>query len=513
MAGKEFAFIPQDQEHSLRKYQTDCGLFGVYYPGHDARLIGYRAGTDLQHRAEGAAGMYFSNGQEDDIVKNLGTVAVAFQEGRVFQNRDVLFGEKTPYIGVLHTRYPTSGGSNHLPNIQPMQLDGITLGHHGNLTNAAELREKMWDVPMGGKFPDNDSWLALNEIVRSNGSTLADKLVNAQKKFEGGWAFILSDGRQLVASRDPYGTRPLSVASLGSKKTPEGFMISVETAPFDNLGAYDYREILPGETVVIDESGIKTVDMSPKGEKSCIFEFVYMMSPRSEFMGQLVATARRRAGDLLWREHPIKPKESEKVIVMGVPDSGRQSALAYFQQAQEEFGTKFTYDEGLLANRYFGRNFIKASGERAANLKFYTIKELIRDKVIVIVDDSLVRGETTLDNVKKMLDDGAREVHVRIASPEIKHPCYWGVAFSRYGELIANKIANIADRERYLGVTSLGHLSLKGLFQAVGMTPEQARYAAERDNTKFCTHCFDGNGPEIKKHGIIELLEVQKATT
>jgi len=365
---------------------------------------------------------------------------------------------------------------------------------------------------MGGKFPDNDSWLALNAIARAEGATLADKLINAQKEFEGGWAFILSDGHQLVASRDPYGIRPLSVASLGPKEAPDGYLVSVETAPFDNLGAHDYREILPGETVVIDEKGLRTVDMSPKGEKSCIFEFVYMMSPKSEFMGQDVAMSRRRAGELLWREQPIEPKEGQKVIVMAVPDSGRPSALGYFQQAQEEFGTRFSYDEGLIANRYFGRNFIKASGERAANLKFYTIKELIEGKIIVIVDDSLVRGETTLDNVKKMLDDGAAEVHVRIASPEINHPCFWGVAFSCDEELMANKIPDLGNRAQHLGVNSLGHLSLKGLFQAVGMTPDEAKYAAEWDNTKFCTHCFDGNGPEIKNHGTIELNEVQKAT-
>lgn len=512
MAGKEIESIPQDQEFSLRKYQTDCGLFGGFYPGHDIRPMEYRAGTDLQHRAEGAAGMFASNGEEYDIVRNLGTVAVAFQEGRIFQERKAFTPGKPPYIGILHTRYPTSGGSNHLPNIQPMTVDGITLGHHGNLTNAAELREKMMDVPMGGEFPDNDSWLALNAIVRATGTTLAEKVINAQKDFEGGWAFILSDGKQLVASRDPYGIRPLSVATLGDRETPEGYLVSVETAPFDNLGAHDYREILPGETIVIDDDGLRTVDLSPKGQKSCIFEFVYMMSPKSEFMGQDVAMARRHAGELLWHEQPIQPKEGEKVIVMGVPDSGRQSAIGYFQQAQEEYGTAFTYDEGLLANRYFGRNFIKSSGERAANLKFYTIKKLIEGNTIVIVDDSIVRGETTYDNVKKLLDDGAREVHVRIASPEITHPCFWGVAFSSYEELIANRIPELGDRARELGVSSLGHLSLNGLFQAVGMTPEEARYAVERDNTKFCTHCFDGNGPEIKNHGTIELREVQKAT-
>jgi len=504
MAGKEIEFIPQNQE-SLRKYQTECGLFGVYYPGYNVRPILYRAGTDLQHRAEGAAGMYVSNGYKQGMVKNLGTVAVAFQEGRNVPEVDA------PHIGILHTRYPTAGGSNHLPNIQPMSLDGITFAHHGNLTNAHELRSKMRDVEIGGLFPDNDSWLALNAIVRAKGKTLEEKLINAQKGFEGGWAFILSDGKKLIASRDPHGIRPLSAGVLGPKDSANGYLLSVETTPFDMLGVRDFWEILPGETVVIDEKGIKTVDISAKTQKSCIFEFVYMMSPKSEFMGQLVTMTRRRAGELLWSEHPVEPLDSGQIIIMGVPDSGRQSALGYFHKAQEEFGTKFTYDEGLIANRYFGRNFIKSSGQRAASLKFYTIKELIKDKTIVIVDDSLVRGETTADNVKKMLEDGAREVHVRIASPEIKHPCFWGVAFSRYGELIANTIPNIDDRAHSLGVASIGHLSLEGLFQAVGMTREDAKRAITFDNTPFCTHCFDGNGPEIKNNDdIIDLSELKK---
>src|SRR3989344_6037891 len=154
-AGKEFT--PHSPEFGQRRIQSECGLFAIYYPGHDVRPLEYRAGSDLQHRAEGAAGMYASNGTEQDIVRNLGTVAVAFQEGRIFQERKAFIDSSPPHIGILHTRYPTSGGSNHLPNIQPMTLDGITLGHHGNLTNAAELREKMMDVPMGGEFPDNDS--------------------------------------------------------------------------------------------------------------------------------------------------------------------------------------------------------------------------------------------------------------------------------------------------------------------------------------------------------------------
>lgn len=503
MAGKEL--VSQYQEIGQRKIQSECGLFAVFYPGHDVRSIAYRAGTDLQHRAEGAAGMYASDGVYSDTVRNLGTVAVAFQEGRLMP------AVESPHLAIIHTRYPTAGGSNHTPNIQPLSIDGITMGHHGNLTNGIELRERMRDIRMGGDFPDNDSWLALNAVARASGNTLGEKLVAAQKGFEGAWAFIVTDGKQLVASRDPHGIRPLSLAYIGKPHREKGYLLSVETAPFNNLGIDDYREVLPGETIVIDEEGVRTIDISPKSQKSCIFEFVYMMRPDSIFMGEQVYMTRRRAGELLWQEQPVNINSNDRLIIMPVPDSGRPSAIGYFNEARKALGDRVDYDEALIGNRYFGRNFIKSSGERAAYLKYYAIRELVQDKIVVTIDDSLVRGETIEDIAKMLRDAGAREVHERVASPEIKHPCYWGVAFSKYDELIAENIPNLDERERKLDLDSLGYLSLEGLFKAVGKTPEEARIAAEKDNTRFCTHCFDGNGPEIRQNGIIELRESQKA--
>lgn len=475
------------------RIQSECGLFAAFLIDPtiiDIRIPAFQAGTDLQHRAEGAAGMWISNGESSSSVKELGTVAVAFQEGR---NLPFL---ENPHIAILHTRYPTAGGSNHKPNIQPLSLDGITLGHHGNLTNVQQIADRIGFVPQGGNSPDSDSWIALNAIVKEQGSTLAEKVINAQKYFEGGWAFIVSDGKTIVASRDPHGIRPLSVAVLGKKDAPKGYLLSVESCVFNKMDVSDFREVLPGETITIDNSGITTVDISPKAQMSCIFEFVYMMRPDSKFLGEIVNDTRREAGRQLWKEAPVELAEGEKLVVMPVPNSGRPSAIGYFHEAQKNLGLKATYDEGLLANAYFGRNFIKSSGQRKAFLKFYAIKDILKDAVVALVDDSIVRGDTTSTLIEILKWAGVKKIHNRVASPEIKHPCYFGVAMPTYEELLANRIPNISERERYLGASSLRYLSLKGLIKATGA-----------DKDKFCTHCFNGKGPALSGRGTIPLRE------
>ena len=475
-----------------RRIQSECGLFAAFCNPEsvDVRAIGLQAGADLQHRAEGAAGMWISNGKSSDSVRELGTVAVAFQEGRNLPSLE------NAHIVILHSRYPTAGGSNHKPNIQPLSLDGITLGHHGNLTNVQEIADRIGFIPQGENFPDSDSWIALNAIAKEQGSTLAEKVINAQKGFEGGWAFIVSDGKTIVASRDPHGIRPLSVAVLGEKDAPKGYLLSVESCVFNNMGVSDFREVLPGETITIDESGVKTLDMSPKRQMSCLFEFVYMMRPDSKFLGETVYNSRREAGRQLWREAPVELGEGEDLVVMPVPNSGRPSAIGYFHEAQEALGLRVTYDEGLLSNAYFGRNFIKSAGQRKANLKFYPILELLKDKVVALVDDSIVRGDTTSTLVEMLMLAGVKKVHNRVASPPIKHPCYLGVAMPTYEELLANRIPDIREREKYLGASSLRHISLNGLIEATGV-----------DKGKFCTHCFDGKGPPISRLSTVPLKE------
>ena len=286
------------------RIQSNCGLFAIVYPEEnpgqmDLRATTLRAGADLQHRAEGGAGYAVFDGTgKGQFVRGLGRIDVAFQDGRLLP--------KTPdaRIAILHTRYPTAGGSDHLPNIQPLTYEGISLAHHGNLTNAAQVLESIPEgIQIGGQYPDSDSWIALNAIARAKGNGLAEKMINAQREFEGGWAFIATDGKEVVASRDPQGIRPLFLATIGDPKRPQAYLLSVEPAPFNSLDVDDWRDVLPGETVSIIDGQARTVDLSPDTEqRSCIFETVYMMHPDSKYMGQLVHMARRKAGHLLWRE-------------------------------------------------------------------------------------------------------------------------------------------------------------------------------------------------------------------
>ena len=474
-----------------KRIQSECGLFAAFCdPSEDVRAISFQAGTDLQHRAEGSTGMWISNGKSSDLVKELGTVAVAFQDGRNLPSVE------NPHIAILHSRYPTAGGSNHKPNIQPLCLEGITFGHHGNLTNVQEISDRIGFVPQGENYPDSDSWIALNAIVKEQGASLEEKVINAQKHFEGGWAFILSDGEKIVASRDPHGIRPLSVAVLGDEASPKGYLLSVESCVFNKMGVSDFREVLPGETIVIDWSGVKTVDINSKEQMSCLFEFVYMMRPDSRFLGETVNKTRREAGRHLWNEAPVELEKGEELVVMPVPNSGRPSALGLFHEAQKDLGLRVTYDEGLLSNAYFGRNFIKSSAQRKAYLKFYPIEELLRDKVIALVDDSIVRGDTAPTLVEMCMWAGAKKVHMRVASPPIKHPCHWGIAMPTYEELLANRAPSLKDREKYLGVASLAYLSLDGLIKATGISKD-----------KLCTHCFDRKGPPINGRGAVPLRE------
>lgn len=482
---------------------SECGLCAIYLTkkgekeGIDLPSLIYQAASDLQHRAEGAAGMWISSKKEVGYVRELGTVSVAFQEGRHVPRI------KNAKLAMIHTRYPTAGSSDHRGNIQPLYLKDIWLGHHGNLTNAEEVQEKVGNILKGDKYPDSDSWIALNAIVKTKGKSLADKVIKSQKNFEGGWVFIVSDGKSFVATRDPYGIRPLSVGILGSRSDPLGYVLSVESFAFHNAKVVDFREVLPGETIIIDNKGIRTVDLSPKGKLSCIFEFVYMSHPGSKLAGQLVYDTRRRAGELLWQEAPIKLSKRENLVVMPVPNSGRPSAFGFFEEAQKTLGKKVKWDEGLLANPYFGRNFIKASHQRAAVMKFYAVPKVFKNKTVAIVDDSIVRGDTLKDIIALCRRVGAKKVHVRIPSPEIKHPCFWGVAFSTYSELLANKIENLKEREKFLGINSLRHLSVQGLLKAVANKNGETKKPIKG----FCTFCFNKQGPPLKDIRTIPLKE------
>jgi amidophosphoribosyltransferase len=503
MAGAERQEYFSRANSESDRIQSNCGLFAIIYVGEnpdglDLKSIVLDAGADLQQRAQGAAGYAVFDGDgESTLVKGLGKIDVAFQNGCLLPS------VKDSRIAILHTRYATAGGSDHVPNIQPLTFNGLTLAHHGNLTNAEEIRANIGNISMGGNFPDNDSWIALNAVDQAPGNSLAEKLINAQKQFEGGWAFIASDGKNVVASRDPQGIRPLFLATVGPEENPQAFILSVESAPFRNLEIDKFREVLPGETILIEGKKVITADLSPAADqRSCIFEMVYMMNLHSEFMGKGIYTARRQAGHFLWQEQPVSLADDEELVVMSIPNSGRPSGLGYYQEARKTLGERVYYDEGIVASSYVGRNFIQPAGERSPRKKFSPIEELLRNKIVVLIDDSLVRGETMTGILKMALRSGAKEVHVRLASPPIVRPCFWGVAMSTYTELAANNFPDINDRARELGANSLGYLSLEGLFKACGVDNRE----------KFCAHCFGGNSPHMDNgvDGIIQLMEAKK---
>ena len=499
MAGAERAEYTSETDLESDRIQSNCGLFAVIYVGEkpnglDLKSIVLDAGADLQQRAQGAAGYAVFDGKGEAIfVKGFGKIDVAFQEGRLIPLVE------DARIAILHTRYATAGGSNHAPNIHPLTLNGLTLAHHGNLINAEEIRANLGNISMGGDFPNNDSWIALNAIDQAPGNSLAEKLITAQRQFEGGWAFIVSDGKNIAASRDPQGIRPLFLATVGSEEDPQAFMLSVETAPFKSMGIDNFREVLPGETILIEGNKVVTADLSPDAnQRSCIFEMVYMMNLHSEFMGKGIYAARRKAGHLLWQEQPVNIGDDEELLVMSIPNSGRPSGIGYYHEALKTLKERVKYDEGIVSSNYVGRNFIQPAGERSPRKKFSPIEELLRDKIAVLVDDSLVRGETMTGLVRMALDAGAKEVHVRLASPPIIRPCFWGVAMSTYAELSAFNVPDINDRARELEANSLGYLSLEGLFKACGA-----------DKERFCAHCFGGNSPHMNKgaNGAIQLVK------
>ncbi|OGH47570.1 MAG: hypothetical protein A3A51_03230 [Candidatus Levybacteria bacterium RIFCSPLOWO2_01_FULL_39_10] len=525
MAGAESdnrptSFIPQEElvtaTAEAERIQSNCGLFAMIdvsgsIGGYDLADATYRAGKKVQHRAEGDAGYgVFDSRGSGEFVRGKGKIDVAFQNGRLIPI--VPDGR----IAIIHTRYPTSGDSDHMPNIQPMSLDEITLAHHGNLTNAKGVRDRLGKIEWGGNFPDNDSWVALNAIARAEGQSLEERMVNAQRKFEGGWAFIATDGKGIVASRDPEGIRPLFFGVIGSWENPKAFALAVEDSALkvEGLEIDTYREVLPGETISIKGKEAITVDLSPApNQRSCIFEIVYMMDPDSKFMGHNIATARIKAGELLWQENPIHVEEGDQITIMPVPDSGRDYETGYFRAAHRALGNRVDRVEGLKKKRYEGRSFIQPTGKRNPSERFMVIPELVKGKKVLLVDDTLVRGDTMgggkkLEGLVFMLRNaGASEVHVRLGAPAIVNPCYWGVAFPTREELSAHNYPDINERARILGVDSLGYLSLNGLFEACG--------ADNETREKFCTYCFGGNGPRKVPtslgidSGTIDLIELK----
>jgi amidophosphoribosyltransferase len=443
------------------KFHDECGLFGIWNHA-EAANVTYLGLYALQHRGQESAGIAATDGSVFHTEKAMGWVADVFGPERLRR----LPGHRA--IG--HVRYSTAGSSN-LRNAQPITATTargpIAIAHNGNLTNADALRREM--ERDGAIFQSSsDTEVILHLLARAPAGTLEEQIVYALGRVTGAYSLLILTPDALYAVRDPYGFRPLTLGRLG-----DAWVVASETCALDLMEARAERDVEPGELVVVSDAGLRSVRAAPARERlQCVFEYVYFARPDSVLWGRNVHTVRKAMGRQLAREYPVAAD-----IVIPVPDSGVSAALGY----SEESGTP--YEMGLIRNHYVGRTFIEPKqGIRhfGVKVKLNPMREMLEGQRVVIVDDSIVRGTTSRKIVRMVRGAGAREVHVRISSPPIHWPCYYGIDTPTRKELIASS-HSVAEIARYLGADSLGYLSLDGLLKAAGGDPAH-----------YCHACFTG---------------------
>ena len=442
-----------------------CGLFGIF--GHrDAARLTYLGLYALQHRGEEAAGIVSYDGKTMHTYKGKGLVAEVFNE----ENLRGLPGR----MAIGHTRYSTTGSST-VKNAQPLVVTyvkgSLAVAHNGNLINAFALRQQL--EAKGSIFQTTvDSEIILHLLARAANGAFDQDLLESLRQLKGAFSLLFLTEKELIGARDPNGFRPLCVGRLN-----RAYVLASETCALDLIGAKLVREIKPGEVVIIGAGGLRSLRPFERGEgvlSHCLFEQVYFSRPDSTVFGENVHEVRVKLGRQLAREYPV-----EADFVMPIPDSGNFAALGFSQES----GIPFAF--GMTRNHYVGRTFIQPAQEirdLKVRVKFNPIHNLIRGKRIVIVDDSIVRGSTTKARVKSLREAGAKEIHLRISCPPIKHACFYGIDFPTKKELIANAMT-LEEIRKFIGVETLGYLSIEGLLSAVG---RQGNY---------CTACWSGTYP------------------
>ena len=451
-----------------------CGVFGIYAPGLPVSHLTFDGLYALQHRGQESAGMAVSDGDTITIDKDMGLVSNVFN--------DYKLAALPGHLAIGHTRYSTTGSSTWR-NAQPVYRrngeSGFALGHNGNLTNTAALAEAAGMLP-GVVASDSDLVAELiaaacpaDDNQRSDGRDLEVALAKVLPMLEGAFSFVLMDAAHLIGVRDPNGFRPLCLG-----KVDTGWVLASETPALDVIGAHFVREIEPGEMIVIDATGPRSVHPFPPervSPKLCIFEFVYFARPDTRLYGKEVHGARRRMGELLAEQAPV-----DADMVMGVPDSGVPAAEGYAKHSGIPYG------QGLVKNRYIGRTFIAPSQDmrsRGVRRKLNPLRENITGKRLVVVDDSIVRGTTTRQMVRMLRDSGAAEVHLRVSSPPYKWPCFYGIDTGTRSELLAATMT-VGEIKEYLDVDSIAYLSIENLVAAID-TP----------GAGFCSACLTGEYP------------------
>ena len=450
--------------------RDECGVFGIYAPGHDVSRLAYFALYALQHRGQESAGIAAADvGGHIITQRSLGLVNQVFKE----HDLRALAGD----LAIGHVRYSTTG-ANEWENSQPVHRSAgphghreLALAHNGNLINAVELHAELRE--QGVAFSStSDSEIIAALLSTSECDQLEDAVAEALPRIKGAFSTVAMVRDKVVAFRDPAGVRPLSIGKLG-----DSYCVASETCAFDIIGAEHVRDVEPGECVVLDERGVTTrCKISEERQAFCLFEYIYFARPDSRMNGQLLQAARGRMGEILHRESPVPDAD----LVIAVPDSGTPAARGFARAAG------LPQDDGLIKNRYVARTFIAPGQElrkHGLRMKFNPLPEIVGGKKIVVVDDSIVRGNTTRQIVSMLRDAGALEVHMRISAPPIKHPCHYGIDMSTREEMIAHERTPEQVAEE-LGVDSLAYISIEGVYEAV-----QGRSASH------CDACFTGHYP------------------
>jgi amidophosphoribosyltransferase len=445
-----------------------CGVFGVYAPGEDVARITFFGLYALQHRGQESAGIATSNSRTIYLKTGMGLVS------QVFDEDDLSYLPGTFAIG--HTRYSTTG-SSRLDNAQPMRVSGpngeLALGHNGNIVNAQVVREEL--QRSGVAFATtSDSEVIAQLLAHAPGLDWKERWGHVMRRLNGAYSLAVLTPDALMMARDPMGNRPLCLGRIDG-----GWVAASESCAFDHLGATFIREIEPGEVIYIDAEGLQSYKPAEDLEQRtafCVFEYIYFARPDSVLDGKLIYPVRMNLGRQLAKEHPAPSAD----VVIGVPDSATAAAIGYSQAS----GIPFV--EGLVKNRYVGRTFIKPDQrlrEVGVHLKYNPLREMLQDKRVVLVDDSIVRDTTSTRVIQMLRKAGAREVHMRVTSPPITHPCFYGIDMGTRWELIAAK-KTVDEIREHIGADSLGYLSKEGLETAVA-TPKH----------KLCMACFTGEYP------------------
>ncbi len=461
----EFAY--QDQDDAVR---DGCGVFGVFAPGHDVARIAFFGLFALQHRGQESAGIAVTDGTTMAMVKDMGLVSQVFDE-------DAL-ASLSGHAAIGHTRYSTTG-SSLLCNAQPLVVESrfgpLALAHNGNLINTMVLRRELeaYGVTFEGST-DSEVIAHLIAFEAQSHPTLADAIRAAMKRMKGAYSIVILTHSHVYGLRDPWGIRPLC---LGSLNGDEHYVLASESCGLDVVGSTFLQEVSAGELVTIGPEGVQFTMLAEDARPSmCMFEFIYVARPDSHIYSRSLHLSRRRMGQELAREHPV-----DADLVIAVPDTGTPAAIGYAEES------KIPYGEGLIKNRYIHRTFIRPDQrlrELGVRMKFNPLREALAGKRIIAVEDSSVRGTTTRGTVKMLREAGAVEVHLRISSPPYRYPCFFGIDTFERKQLLAARMPQIEEIRQYLGVDSLGYLSIEGLVRAVSLP-----------KSIFCLACLNGEYP------------------